>query len=118
MTIRPLLAPGFHPPARRARPAGWLQPSCPLAQEELPELVVTATRVPIPLEQSGSAITVIDREELEQRQIRIVADALRDVPGATVSRSGGPGNLTEIYLRGAETNPNPGADRRRGSESP
>ncbi|MBK8964640.1 MAG: TonB-dependent receptor [Candidatus Competibacteraceae bacterium] len=74
------------------------------AQEELPELVVTATRVPIPPEQSGSAITVIDREQLEQRQIRIVADALRDVPGATVSRSGGPGNLTEIYLRGAETN--------------
>jgi len=75
-----------------------------IAQEELPELVVTATRVPIPPEQSGSAITVIDREELERRQIRVVADALRDVPGATVSRSGGPGNLTEIYLRGAETN--------------
>ncbi|HCK81499.1 MAG TPA: TonB-dependent receptor [Candidatus Competibacter sp.] len=74
------------------------------AQEELPELVVTATRVPIPPEQSGSAITVISSEQLEQRQIRTVADALRDVPGATVSRSGGPGTLTEIYLRGAETN--------------
>jgi len=75
-----------------------------LAQEALPELVVTATRIPIPPEQSGSAITVITQDELEQRQIRTVADALRDVPGATVSRSGGPGTLTEVYLRGAETN--------------
>ncbi|MFZ1325509.1 MAG: TonB-dependent receptor [Candidatus Contendobacter sp.] len=103
MTIRPLLAPGFLPPlAALGLLSGFPPPT--LAQEELPELVVTATRVPIPPEQSGSAITVIDREELEQRQIRIVADALRDVPGAAVSRSGGPGNLTEIYLRGAETN--------------
>ena len=48
-----------------------------MAQQELPEMVVTATRVPIPAEQSGSAITVITGEELEQRQIRVVADALR-----------------------------------------
>ena len=74
------------------------------AQESLPELVVTATRVPIPAEQSGSAITVLTEQELERRQIRVVADALRDVPGATVSRSGGPGALTEVYLRGAESN--------------
>ncbi len=74
------------------------------AQEELPELVVTATRVSIPAEQSGSAITVVTGQDLEQRQIRVVADALRDVPGAAVSRSGGPGALTEVYLRGAESN--------------
>ncbi len=92
----------IHPLAALGLLAGFSHPA--LAQQELPELVVTATRVPIPLEQSGSAITVIDREELEQRQIRVVADALRDVPGATVSRSGGPGNLTEVYLRGAESN--------------
>jgi vitamin B12 transporter len=103
MTIRPLFTPRLlRPLAALGLLAGFTLPS--FAQEELPELVVTATRVPIPPEQSGSAITVIDREELEQRQIRIVADALRDVPGATVSRSGSLGNLTEVYLRGAETN--------------
>ena len=75
-----------------------------MAQQELPEMVVTATRVPIPAEQSGSAITVITGEELEQRQIRVVADALRDVPGVTVSRSGGAGGITQVYLRGAESN--------------
>lgn len=75
-----------------------------VAQEDLPELVVTATRVPIPPEQSGSAITVITADQLEQRQIRSIADALRDAPGVTVSRSGNFGALTEIYLRGAETN--------------
>ena len=75
-----------------------------MAQQELPEMVVTATRVPIPAEQSGSAITVITGEELDQRQIRVVADALRDVPGVTVSRSGGAGGITQVYLRGAESN--------------
>jgi vitamin B12 transporter len=75
-----------------------------LAQDELPELVVTATRVPTPIEQVGSAISVISAEELQQRQIRVVADALRDVPGATVNHSGGAGGITEVYLRGAQAN--------------
>ena len=103
MTIRLLLAPHLlQPLAAFGLLVGFNYPT--LAQEELPELVVTATRVPIPPEQSGSAITVITADELEQRQIRSVADALRDVPGVTVSRSGNFGALTEIYLRGAETN--------------
>ena len=98
----------LHFPTRRLLPPltalSLLSSVTAIAQQDLPEIVVTATRVPIPVEQSGSAITVITREDLEQRQIRVVADALRDVPGATVSRSGGAGGITEVYLRGAESN--------------
>ena len=53
---------------------------------------------------SGSSVTVIDSEAMQQRQIRIVSDVLRDVPGVSVNRSGGVGGQTQVRLRGAESN--------------
>ena len=52
----------------------------------------------------GSAYSVVTGEELEQRQIRHAADALRSVPGVAVSTSGGPGSFTQLRIRGAEAN--------------
>lgn len=52
----------------------------------------------------GSAYTVITGEELEQRQIRHAADALRSVSGLAVGRSGGVGGITQVRVRGAEAN--------------
>ena len=75
------------------------------AQDQtLPETVVTATRVETPIEQVGSAVTVITAEELERRQVRFVSDVLRDVPGVAVNRSGVAGNLTQVRIRGSEPN--------------
>jgi vitamin B12 transporter len=51
---------------------------------------------------SGATMTVVTREQLEQRQVPFVADILREVPGLAVNRSGGVGALTQIRLRGAE----------------
>lgn len=69
-----------------------------------PEVVVSASRVPVATEQVGSAVTVITAEELEQRQVRIVSDVLRDVPGVAVSRTGPTGAFTQVRIRGAEGN--------------
>jgi vitamin B12 transporter len=52
----------------------------------------------------GSAVTVITGEDLERRQIRHAADALRTVPGLAVSRVGGVGSQTQVRVRGAEAN--------------
>ena len=52
----------------------------------------------------GSATTVITGEELERRQIRHAADALRTVPGLAVGRTGGVGGFTQVRVRGAEGN--------------
>jgi len=52
----------------------------------------------------GSATTVITGEELERRQIRHAADALRTVPGLDVGRTGGVGGLAQVRVRGAEAN--------------
>ncbi len=70
----------------------------------LPETVVSANRVVVPSREVGSSVTVITGEEMEARQIRVVADALRDVPGVSVSRTGPRGGLTQVRIRGNEGN--------------
>jgi vitamin B12 transporter len=69
----------------------------------LAPVVVTATRLPTPLAQAPGSITVITGEELRQRGIRMVADAMRLVPGTTVVQSAGPGGLTSVFIRGGES---------------
>jgi vitamin B12 transporter len=71
---------------------------------KLPEVVSTANRTDTPIEQVGSSITVVTRQELERDQIRIVSDALRRVPGLAVNRTGGAGGLTQVRIRGSEGN--------------
>ena len=70
----------------------------------LPETVVSANLVALPAKEVGSTVTVISGEELERRQIRIVSDALRDVPGVSVSRTGPAGQFTQVRIRGNEGN--------------
>ena len=70
----------------------------------VPEVVVSASRVPLPSTAVGSAVTVITGEELENKQSRFVADVLREVPGVAVNRTGGFGGVTQVRIRGAEAN--------------
>jgi vitamin B12 transporter len=70
----------------------------------LPETVVFANRIAVPSREVGSSVTVITGEEMEERQIRVVADALRDVPGVSVSRTGPRGGFTQVRIRGNEGN--------------
>ncbi|MBB6122526.1 vitamin B12 transporter [Sphingobium subterraneum] len=64
-------------------------------------IVVTAGRTEQPLSQVGSSVTVIDAAQIEQRQTAVVLDLLRTVPGTTIARNGGVGNLSSVFLRGA-----------------
>src|SRR5690606_1241793 len=67
-------------------------------------IVVSASRTPTAAKEVGSAVTVITAKELEERQVRITSDALRTVPGVAVSRSGPLGQITQVRIRGAESN--------------
>lgn len=69
----------------------------------LSQLVVTATRVPVPRAAVPAAVTVLQGDELRARGVRFVADALRDVPGATLVRTGSAGGVTSLFLRGGES---------------
>lgn len=70
---------------------------------ELEELVVTADRTPRPLGRVVNPTTVLHGDELRERGILSVAEALRDVPGAMLVPSGSFGSPTSLFLRGGES---------------
>ena len=59
--------------------------------------VITPTRIPTPANQSGSSLTVITREQIEQSQRTYVVDLLRQAPGVDVVQSGTPGGVTSVF---------------------
>ncbi len=67
-------------------------------------IVVSATRTEAPASQVGNALTVFDAAEIERRQEPLLADLIREAPGAVVVRSGAPGAVTSLFVRGGESN--------------
>ena len=67
---------------------------------EVPDVVVSATKTPISAKQVTSAVEVVTGEDLEQRKIRTVGEALRWVPGLAVFQSGGLGTTVDVRMRG------------------
>jgi vitamin B12 transporter len=67
---------------------------------EAAPVVVSATRFEIPRDQSPASISVIDSQDIDNKQIERVADALREVPGLNVVQTGTPGQLTSVFMRG------------------
>jgi vitamin B12 transporter len=77
--------------------------SDPAAAQEtkrLEPVVVTATKLEEPVERLGATVTVISEDDLKLYNYQTVGDALRQVPGLEVQRSGGLGKLTSIRIRG------------------
>ena len=67
---------------------------------ETREVVVTATKTPVPVTHLTSAVEVITGEDLQRRRVKTVADGLRLAQGLTVFSSGGPGTSTSVRIRG------------------
>ena len=67
-------------------------------------VVVSATLTPTPLDQVGSSITLITADRIEQMQWRTLPDALIGTPGLNLVQTGGPGGLTSVFIRGANSN--------------
>ncbi len=76
----------------------------PQAGTVLPQVMVTATRVPTDLVDIPAGVTVITRQEIEQRGYVTLPDALSAVPGIRVSQSGGPGGNASVFVRGTDSN--------------
>lgn len=66
------------------------------------DLIVTASGVEQDAGTTGQAVTVIDRDTIEQRQTVAISDLLATTPGVTVTRNGGLGTVTSVRIRGAE----------------
>jgi vitamin B12 transporter len=80
-------------------PTAWSADS----DDSLDEIVVVANRAPEPLSKVGNSVTVIDQQTIEDSQKVDVGALLATTPGITFSRSGGPGNATSVYIRGADS---------------
>lgn len=74
------------------------------ADEPVEELLVVGARVPVSAERFGASFSVLDKAAIEARQVPVVAELLRDLPGLAVSRTGTVGSQTQIRIRGAEGN--------------
>ncbi len=76
----------------------------PVRVVDLPRrlITVTATGTPIEVEDTGQAVTIIDRAEIEAVQGADIARILRRAPGVTLSRNGGTGSFTGVRIRGAQ----------------
>lgn len=67
-------------------------------------IVVTATRVPTPLDDIPAGVTIIDRATIEARGYTDLVQALSAVPGLRVAQSGGPGAQASVFIRGTNSN--------------
>src|SRR5260370_12530552 len=80
------------------------QQTTPAKKEEAQKLnpvVVTATRIPQPIGEIGTTITVVEDPQIQEQKIDRVADVLREVPGVQVTQSGSPGSTTDVSIRGS-----------------
>ncbi len=79
-------------------------PSAPSPVVTEPDVVVAPTTIPTPIAEVANSVTVITAHELEREQRRTLPDALATVPGLNVVQSGGPGELSSVFMRGANSN--------------
>jgi outer membrane cobalamin receptor len=77
----------------------WAQET---AQPDEPEItvVVTAERTAQPVSESISSATVVTAKQIREQGAQTVGDALRLVPGVTISQNGQTGSLAIAHLRG------------------
>ena len=76
----------------------------PLAQHSgnIEEIVITSSRVAIPLRQLGTSVSVMDEFEIESRGVLNLTDLLRQMPATGASSNGGAGKPTTVRIRGEE----------------
>lgn len=73
-------------------------------QSTLSAVLVTATRSPQPLQESLASAVVFERVDIERSQALDLVDLLRRAVGVEISRNGGPGGASTVFLRGANSN--------------
>ena len=72
-------------------------------ENSIDEVVVVANRAPEPLSKVGNSVTVLNDLDIKAAQFTSVSDLLAQTPGLSVSRTGGVGQPTSVFIRGAES---------------
>lgn len=66
-------------------------------------IVVTASRTAQTVDETLSSVTVIDREEIERKQVQSVTELLGKTPGVMLVENGGRGKSSSLFLRGTNS---------------
>lgn len=74
-------------------------PAAPAARQQLPEVVVTATRTPHALQDVPASVKVVSGEEMRtEKMVETMPDALKDTPGVMLQKTSN--GQTSPYIRG------------------
>jgi vitamin B12 transporter len=92
MIFGPLLLTGFNTPLQAQE-----------IPQNLPDLVVTATRTETAKNQLAAAATVYTRKDIERLQAKTIPELLSNTPGIDMAQSGGYGKDTNVYMRGTNS---------------
>ncbi|HDX8351125.1 TPA: TonB-dependent receptor [Aeromonas veronii] len=87
--------------------AAALLPTAAFAQTTIPinpTLVITANRVEQPVSSVLAPVVVIDRAEIESRQVHSLPDLLKTLPGVQMATLGGRGHISSLFVRGTNSN--------------
>ena len=98
-----VLAPGFA--------EQWTPVASPASDVTVPlrlavqteTVAVTATRTPVPSDESGAAIETLSGAQLDAMRPVAANDALRFLPGAVVATAGQRGGLSSLFVRGGDS---------------
>lgn len=67
---------------------------------KMSDVLVTATRTAVDPGTVGSSVSVVTSQEIVDRGVVTVVEALRTVPGVTVVQQAGSGSVSSIFIRG------------------
>ena len=71
-----------------------------IATKQLKEVVVSSSRIDLPLSENARSIQVITKENIQQAGVTTVADLLQQVAGIDIRRRGIAGTQADLYIRG------------------
>ncbi|WP_429058534.1 TonB-dependent receptor domain-containing protein [Aeromonas jandaei] len=87
--------------------AAALLPTAAFAQTTIPinpTLVITANRVEQPVSSVLAPVVVIERAEIESRQVQSLPELLKTLPGVQIATLGGRGHISSLFIRGTNSN--------------
>jgi vitamin B12 transporter len=71
---------------------------------DIETLTVTGTRLPVQLTQFPGSVSVVTQSDIQASGALQLTELIRGLPGVSLAQSGSPGGLTEVRVRGSESN--------------
>ncbi|WP_166424073.1 TonB-dependent receptor [Paraglaciecola sp. 20A4] len=72
------------------------------SEKNVEHMVVVSSRVPMPIREIATSVSIVTRQDIEARGYTNLADVLRTQPSITVTNSGSAGSATSLRIRGEE----------------